>query len=93
MENLGYRNYPSLNDSPRDGTIHDIALRQLRAYQAYADTQSLYPDGRARRCMECDQNVYFSHDVDGVLYRYTDEEIRALKVAHIRQVHPEVIDG
>jgi hypothetical protein len=88
-----YRQVDHPNGSKKDGTIHDIALSQLHAYQAYADTTSLWPDGRCHRCMDCDQNIYFGYDEYGVVYNYTDEEIRALKVGHIRICHPEVIDG
>jgi hypothetical protein len=85
-----YALYPSPNDSPKDGTVHQIALEQLAEYQAIADTWPRYPDGRAVRCGSCDQALWFTYDRNGQPYRYKDNEKISLIVAHIRQRHPEV---
>lgn len=75
-----------LNSRPQ-GTIAPVAMEQLRSYQARAREWQTWPDGRCRRCMECDENIYFTHDANGNGYNYTDDEINALTVAHIRQCH------
>lgn len=80
-----------LNDREK-GEIAPVALQQLAEYQKAADGWGIYPDGRCRRCMECDENIYFTEDSNGVPYTYTDTEIQSLTVAHIRQCHPEVIN-
>lgn len=75
------------NDSPQDGTIHPIALTQLAVYRSRALLWDYYTDGRANRCYECHQNIWFSQDASGFDYVITDEQIIALTVAHIRQAH------
>lgn len=80
------------NDSPMDGTIHPIGLEQLAAFQAVAINWPRYPDGRAMRCGQCDQAMWFTSDIIGTEYIYEDHELLALKVAHIRQNHSEVIN-
>jgi hypothetical protein len=91
IERYGPVHHP--NDSPGDGTIHPIGLRQLAAYQEIAVDWPRYPDGRANRCGKCDQNLWYTYDLNGNHYVYTDEEKLALVVAHIRQNHPEVHSG
>lgn len=92
----GYYHVPNnlipLNDRA-PGELAGIALEQLAPYREVAATWLIYPDGRCHRCMECDQNIWFSRDRQGQPYRYTDAEILALIVAHIRQCHAEVIDA
>lgn len=73
--------------------ISGLALSQLAPYQMAAYDWPRYPDGRAVRCGKCDQSMYFTEDANEVKYVYTDEEKLALIVAHIRQVHPEAVDG
>lgn len=91
MERYGPQHHP--NDSPRDGTIHPIGLQQLAQYQELALTWPRYPDGRAMRCGKCDQNLWFTYDLNGNQFVYADEEKMALVVAHIRQNHAEVYSG
>jgi hypothetical protein len=74
------------------GEIAPVAMEQLRAYQTVARTWKTWPDGRCQRCMECDENIYFTADAGGHLYSYTDDEKLAVTVAHIRQCHSEVVD-
>lgn len=74
------------------GEIAAIALEQLRPYQEFAAEFGVYPDGRCRRCMECDENIYFTTDPNGVPYTYTDDELSGLKVAHIRQCHSKEVE-
>jgi hypothetical protein len=71
------------------GTLAGIAMEQLRSYQTRALAWKTWPDGRVRRCMECDESIYFTADPHGVAYQYTDDELLALTVAHIRQCHDE----
>lgn len=81
-----------LNDR-EPGEIAQVAIEQLKSYQNVATEWQTYTDGRANRCQECHQNVWFSKDPRGNTYTYTDDEILALKVAHIRQLHSEVVSG
>lgn len=78
-----------MSHSPIDG----IALEQLAGYQTVAIDWPRYPDGRAVRCGKCDQSIWFAYDINGTPYVYEDHELLALKVAHIRQVHPEATNG
>lgn len=75
-----------LNDRPK-GEVAPHAIRELQRWQKIANEWGIYPDGRCRRCMECDENIWFAVDDHGREYIYSDEEINALIVAHIRQVH------
>jgi len=79
----------SPNDSPGDGTIHPIALEQLQRYAKIAGTWKVYEDRHIMRCEKCHQGVWSIYDAKGNRYRYTSEEILALLVAHIRQVHDD----
>jgi len=81
----------SPNDSPQDGTIHEIALAQLREWESVARTWRTYTDGRGNRCQECHQNLWFTKDASGREYRYEDGHIMALIVAHLRQVHTKAV--
>ncbi len=80
------------------GEIADIARLQLENYQALAlvwPTTNVYRDQRhCVVCSECRQCLWFRLDKNGQEYLYSDDELQALKVAHIRQLHAEVIpDG
>jgi hypothetical protein len=90
---MGYAFYSSPNDSPKDGTIHPLGLAQLAVFQEAAIMWPRYPDGRAIRCGKCDQSMYFTLDPGGKPYRYSDDEIMALIVAHIRQNHEEAVNA
>jgi hypothetical protein len=78
------------NDSPKDGTIHEIAVRQLAAWEAIASQWVLVRVGSYLRCCECRQAVVRLIDDKGQDYQTSDTEILALKVAHLRQRHPEL---
>lgn len=76
-----------------------IAQEQLRPYQEAAQTwpvkETMRRDNLQRArwcsvCRECDQSLWFTRDVKGVPYEYTEEEKLALIVAHIRQCHPDL---
>lgn len=81
----------SPNESP--GVIHPMAVKVLEQWEGEAFNWPRYPDGRCVRCGKCDQSIYMSRDIHGVLYNISQEEILSLTVAHLRQRHPEVIDG
>jgi hypothetical protein len=90
----GYYQTPNkmipLNDRPA-GEIADIAKQQLKPYHDAAYNWQTYTDGRCNRCTECHQNIWFSKDPQGHEYQYSLDEILALTVAHIRQVHNDRI--
>jgi hypothetical protein len=81
----------SSNDSPGDGTIHPIALGQLVTWQDIALKWPLAQVDRENRCGVCEQNIWFLCDTKGQVYKYTNDEILALVVAHLRQRHSEAI--
>jgi hypothetical protein len=95
---IGYGHVHHPNESPRDGTIHPIGIAQLRAYEAqafnwYVITRVDAESGReVNVCGKCDQGLWFTYDKKGQRFGYTAEEILALKVAHIRQRHSEVVN-
>lgn len=82
------------------GTIAAIAMEQLKAWQAIAqhwpverhchDTEQ-YKGRPCWCCAKCDKTIWFINDLDGNIYVYSADEILALKVAHIRQAHAEVM--
>lgn len=90
-----YGNTPNkdipLNDR-KPGEIADIAWAQLRKFQCAADTWPVHHTLRDNRycnvCRLCKQNLWFSSDEDnGAAFTYTEADIKALIVAHIRQRH------
>lgn len=86
----GYYNTPNKmipHNDREPGTIADIALEELERWQEIVRPWETYTDGRANRCSECHQNIWFSKDPQGHEYQYTIDEILALKVAHVRQCH------
>lgn len=83
---------PSPNDGP-PGELHAIAIQQLEVWESVAYGWPRYPDGRCVRCGKCDQSMYMLRDIQGVMYDYSDSEIDALIVAHLRQRHEEVLNG
>lgn len=87
----GIGTFKSPNDSPGNGTIHPIALEQLAKFADVALTWPLVNTGRENRCQICMQNIWFTSDTKGEVFKYTTDEILALVVAHIRQRHPEAI--
>ena len=86
-----YTYHPSPNDSPKDGTMHPMALQQLAQWQAACVDWPRYPDGRAIRCGKCDQALWLTYDPQGQPFRYEDDELFTLIVAHVRQRHPEAL--
>lgn len=83
-----------LNNRPK-GEIADVAKDQLRMWQEAAWHWPLREDTRDKRhgmiCTHCQQMIYFISDGRGVLYDYTEDEILALIVAHIRQKHERIV--
>lgn len=77
------------------GEIAPIALEQLALYQRVAAEWPILAYVRKGRecntCGICDENIWFTSDQAGIKYSYTEEELTALKVAHIRQVHSDII--
>jgi hypothetical protein len=69
------------------GKIAQVALDELERWQSVAISWPVYTDGRCNRCGDCHENLWFSKDPQGGKYQYTDDEILALKVAHVRQCH------
>jgi hypothetical protein len=73
------------------GEIADVALNQLAEWEAIARPwpmeRHIHNDRPSWCCAVCDKTIYFVNDPRGEIYVYTDAEILALKVAHIRQAH------
>lgn len=94
MGKRGYFQTPNvdipLNDRPT-GTIAPVAMEQLRAYQRTASNWPVFEvrrDGRdCMCCQQCNECLWFVTDEEEQRYQYTDDELSALKVAHIRQAH------
>jgi hypothetical protein len=80
---------PLNNRAP--GDLAQVAIDQLETYQAAAADWPLYIDVNdlraCHRCTRCGQNIWFGTDQEGQDYHYTEAEINALVVAHIRQAH------
>jgi|SRR5215472_17721121 len=98
MTDRGYFTTPNVNIPLNDrgpGEIADIALQQLRPYQVAAETWPIVHTTRDNRsvnlCRECYENIWFDSDIHDVPYTYSEEEIQALIVAHIRQAHERMI--
>lgn len=69
-----------------------LALRQLAAWQEIASALLLdeVPEVHARCTLSgCSQSVAVL-ERGGKRYQYTDDELLALKVAHLRQAHIEL---
>jgi len=84
--------YVPLNDREK-GELAQVALDQLMPFQNAAESWPIYSDGRCNRCKECHENIWFTTDPQGHKYIYTEDEIMALKTAHIRQCHEREISG
>jgi hypothetical protein len=90
----GYYSTPNSNiplNSRPPGEIADIAWQQLKPFRDAASTWPVFQDGPANRCRLCNQNIWFAYDVNGNPYVYGGDEVITLIVAHIRQVHSEVV--
>lgn len=81
-----------LNSRP-PGHVASVAMEQLRSYQRTADNWPVYEvrrDGRdCMVCQKCHESLWFVTDREEQRYQYADDELRTLKVAHIRQAHDE----
>lgn len=90
--NYGPQHHP--NDSPKNGTLHDIALRQLKQWEDVAWEWPTYQDADGYiRCRMCGQSITRTHDNYGIEYVLTTDQLLSLTVAHVRQRHPEVNSG
>src|SRR5277367_5990664 len=70
--------------------IQAVARRE----QWYDNSGKLF-EGCLRRCMICrlcKENLWFPCDPEGNDFTYSDEDIKTLTVAHIRQCHEKDID-
>jgi hypothetical protein len=97
----GYYKTPNVNIPLNDresGTIADVALKQREEWEAIARPWPMERhchDTEERKgqpcwcCAVCDQTIFFINDPQGNIYIYTDAEILALKVAHVRQCHDQ----
>lgn len=78
------------------GEIAEVALVQLMRFNAAAETwpvgQECRDDRYCNVCRVCDQNIWFSTDLKGQPFHYNEAELKALIVAHIRQIHEGIID-
>jgi hypothetical protein len=90
----GFYNTPNCNIPLNDrepGTVASVAVEQLRPYQERAANWPMFRvrrDGRDCMCCQlCEQSLWFMSDEEEVRYDYTEEELTALKVAHIRRSH------
>lgn len=70
--------------------FYGFARAELETWAPIAVKWKLYLDGFANRCTLCDQCIWFTHDMHGEQYMYSTEEILALIIAHVRQVHDQV---
>lgn len=84
----------------RPGEIASVAIDQLKPYREAALTWPIYeiirfsetsPPRECNVCRECNQNIWFTTDEYGHKYDYNGDEIIALIVAHIRQIHSEMV--
>jgi hypothetical protein len=94
----GYFQTPNANiplNQREPGEIAEIAKEQLAQWEEIAQAWELsYRDDTGYvRCLKCEQTIYRSHDDNGIPYMMIKGEKLALTVAHIRQVHAEVINA
>lgn len=100
----GYYSTPNLMVPLNDrepGTIAQVALDQLAEWERIArhwPVERHCHDSEQKKgqpcwcCAFCDKTIWFINDPHGNIYTYDAGEILALKVAHIRQAHAEVIN-
>jgi hypothetical protein len=90
--NYGPQHHP--NDSPRNGTLHEIALKQLSQWEEMAWEWPCFQDSEGyMRCRDCGQSIARAWDDHGVVYELASDQILSLIVAHLRQRHSEVVHG
>ena len=74
---------------PRD--MNPLALRQLEAWEKIAKKWPVYTsDAGFIRCAHCNLTVWRTQDDHGQEYTISDSEILALRVAHLRNHHPNL---
>lgn len=75
------------------GDLAQVAKDQLSAVQEIARGWPMESDindlRQCHRCGHCGQNIWFGTDQEYRQFHYSDDEILALTVAHIRQVHSD----
>ncbi len=80
---------------PRSGQLAGVAEAQLAAWQEIAEAWPLYLDNAEghMRCNACGQSVVRMRDDQGRAFAYTADNWLVLKVAHLRQAHPDMDPG
>lgn len=68
--------------------MHPVAERQLAAWEALAEDWETQEDLPVLRCAVCQRGILMLRDPMGGVYRYTHEQVLALKVLHLRNFHP-----
>lgn len=91
--------YVPYNDREK-GEIASIAEQQLLPYQIAAQSwpmtrlvrySEISPPRECNVCRICGQNIWFTSDPAGMRYSYVEPEILTLIVAHVRQVHADIV--
>lgn len=67
-----------------------LATGQLAAWEQIADGWPMFEDWPCLRCASCLISVMRIADDQDHVYKYTDEQRRALVVAHLRQAHMDL---
>ncbi len=75
---------------PGPGGLGALARQQLAAWQQLAAGWPLVQDGPCLRCARCQVNVIRTHDNRGLSYRYEQDQVLALTVAHLRACHEDL---
>ena len=79
------------------GQVAPLALRQLAAWEEIAKdwatfdgADAEFPNVVVERCASCFGGIYRKTDDLGKTYAYTDAEVLALVVAHLRLAHADL---
>ena len=81
--------YPLLRD------LAPVSRTQLAAWEDLASTWAVYCDTdpdtgvQVARCVSCHVGIWRITDEAGNGYRYDATQVKALKVAHLRQAHQD----
>ena len=67
----------------------ELAAAQLAAWEALADNWPWNSDDKHAWCGRCGKSIALLRDRQARLYRYTDEQWRALIVLHLRNFHED----
>lgn len=74
--------------------VSGMAVSQLEAWEKLAQDWPAYEDSlvavRLMRCASCHIGLYRLTDEDGRPFTYTDAQLLAQVVAHLRQAHMEL---